>query len=301
MTYASIQTTTMNANDTHTSLRRLLAALMLLTLGLWTTQTAHAQVPQRLAYQSLVSDHNGAFLNTGQYQVTFRLYTDQHAKGQALWSETQTVNVTDGLLSTSIGTERALDLPFDKPYFLTVQLGDQAESPAMPLSTAAYALKAHDVEDETVVRSISGLQDNVEIVAGDGISIQQRDNQLVISAAGAQSLKGYGPQETTSAVAASVKTLGAGPLTEEEDDKAIAALLQTLGPGGANTGLDAAYDISRVITIDAGPMTLLGSGLANGFVMRDVDMVLRDATGDDPEFRFRVDGASTVQVWLLDK
>lgn len=84
MTYATIQTTTMNDNRTHTSLRRLLAALMLLTLGLLATQTAHAQVPQRLAYQSLVSDHNGAFLNTGQYQVTFRLYTDPQATGQAL-------------------------------------------------------------------------------------------------------------------------------------------------------------------------------------------------------------------------
>lgn len=76
MTYATIQTTTMNANHTHPSLRRRLAALMLLSLGLLATQTAHAQVPQRLAYQSLVTDLNGEFLPAGPYQVTFRLYTD---------------------------------------------------------------------------------------------------------------------------------------------------------------------------------------------------------------------------------
>lgn len=300
MTYATIDTKAMNTNDTLKSLRRLLAALMLLlTLGLVTTQTAQAQVPQRLNYQSLVTDQGGDFLNDGAYRVTFRLYTDEDARGQALWTETQTVSVHDGLLSTMIGIEKALDLPFDEPYFLTVQLGDEQESQAVPLSTAAYALKARDVEDGAVVRSISGLKDNVEIVAGDGIAVEQHDNRLVISAQGQAALQGYGPDETTAPIWASTKDAGAPP-TEAADEAAVEAMLSTQGAGGSNTGLDAAYDQGRVITLDEGKVVLKGNGLL-GLEINDADVLFRDATPNAKvNMRFRVDGANTKQIYKFE-
>ena len=298
MTNATIHPEAMNTTYTLKSLRRLLAALMLLlALGLMTVQTASAQVPQRLNYQSLVTDQGGDFLQDGHYNVTFRLYADQDAQGQALWTETQTVNVSEGLLSTHIGAEQPLDLPFDQPYFLTVQLQDQAESQPVALSTAAYALKARDVEDGTVVRSISGLQDDVEIVAGDGIALEQRDNQLVISAAGTPGLRGYGPDEA--AIAASVKAISGAGLSEEEDEAAVEAMLSTQGPGGSNTGLDAAYDAGRVITLDAGRLSIDGASTNIGLDLRDARMLIRDGAGKNPQILFKTFGVSPVEVWRV--
>ena len=299
MTYSIIHTTTMTySSHTRKRLRRLLAALMLLvTLGLFAVQTASAQVPQRLAYQSLVSDQSGDFLHDGPYRITFRLYADEDAGGEALWSETQTVNVEGGLLSTFVGLENTLDLPFDQAYFLTVQLDDQPESQALPLSTAAYALKARDVEDGAVVRSISGIRDEVEIVAGDGIAIDQQDNQLIISTR--QRLQGYGPTETPAAITFNPAKNTGGSLTEEEDFARLAALVATLGPGGSNTGLDAAYDAGRVITLDNGQVLLNGTGTGVGFQVKNAHMLFNNDTGGQAALRFQVEGGGTSQLWQM--
>ena len=268
------------------------ALLAVLTLAGLLPSTL-AQVPARISFQGLVLDHDQT-LPDATYRVTFRLY-DQQNGGQPLWRETQAVTLQDGMLSTLVGAQQDLNLPFDRPYFLSIELEGEPESQRMALSAAPYALLARNVPDSTVVRSISGLKDTVELVAGDGIAIQQRDNQLIISANTQAPLKHYGPPET--ALQASVKTTGARPLTEAEDEAAIEALLKTLGPGGSNTGLDAAYDEARVVTLDNGAIVLLGSGSGNGFVVRDSDLLIRDDSGGDPEFRFRVDDPE--QVWLL--
>ena len=257
--------------------------------------SAQAQVPERISYQGLVLDQNQAALEDGAYRVTFRLYAGDDATGPVLWSETQTVSVEGGLISTMIGAERALDLPFDEPYALTIQLEGQPESGRMALSSSAYAFLARNVPDSTVVRSISGLQDVVELVAGEGISIQQRGNQIIFSAAGG--LKGYGPDDVGADDV--VKSIRAGGLSEEEDEQAIEQLLETLGGGGSNTGLDAAYDAGRVVTLDDGKIVLFGTSVI-GLELRDSDMLIRDGSGDNANLRLRVDGTSTLQVYYVE-
>jgi len=236
----------------------LLSALAL--IGLF--QSARAQVPARISFQGLTLDQHGQTLPDGHYQVTFRLF-DNPDSGDPLWSETQSVNVHDGLLSTLVGLERALTLPFDKPYFLSLEVDGQPESQRIALSAAPYALLARDVPDSTVVRSISGMKDNIELIAGEGISIDQRDNRLIISAHG-DGLKNYGPAETPNAApnatpaAKKLTDKLTGPLTLAQDIQRNDDLLATLGPGGSNVGLDAAYDVGRAITVDG------GSGQAGG-------------------------------------
>ncbi len=257
---------------------------------------ALAQVPARIAYQGVVLNQ-GQSVADGDYRITFRLYTEQQG-GQPLWRETQTVPIQDGLLSTMMGAENALNLPFDKPYFLSIEVEGQPESQRMALATAPYALVARDVPDSTVVRSISGLQDQVEIVAGDGIAIQQRDNQLVISASG---LQGYGPADTP-ITDQDVKHPAKNPtsLSEKEDFERLEELMATLGPGGSNTGLDLAYDGGRIITLDDGQVLLNGPGSGVGFQVKDADMLFRNSTGTNAAFRFQVDGVSTTQTWRAE-
>ena len=256
---------------------------------------AQAQVPAKISYQGLVLDEAQALLADGTYQVTFRLYSEDGG-APALWSETQTVAVEGGLLSTLIGAGEALDLPFDEPYYLTVQLEGQPESQRVPLSTSAYAFLARDVPDGTVVRSISGMQDDVEIVGGEGIAVEQQDNRLVISAEGSRPLPGFGPGERGTITP--IQKLY--PATEEEDEKVLESVMKTLGAGGSNTGLDAAYDNGRIITLDDGRVVYQGLSGSIGLEFNDSDMLFRSTNGDNPKMRFRVDTAVPLQVYRIE-
>lgn len=269
-------------------------------------QDVLAQVPARISFQSLTLDEAGTPLDDGSYRVTFRLYPSESG-GQALWTETQTVAVTEGLLSTLIGAEKALDLPFDKPYYLSVELDGQPETERVPLSSAAYSLVARDVADGAVVRSIGGLKDDVELVAGPGISVRQEGNKLVIAAEGQKAIQGFGIEDTfikqeeaRIKKEAVLQRLGK-PTTEAEELAFLDELAKTFGPGGSNAGLDAAYDASPVITLDAGQVLLAGVTPGVGFQVRDSDMLFRTTNGSASAFRFLVDApGSTPQGWKLE-
>lgn len=269
----------------------LLAAMMLMG-GL---QVALAQVPARISFQSLTVDEAGTPLDDGSYRVVFRLYSSDKG-GEAIWTETQNVAVTEGLLSTLIGAEKALDLPFDEPYYLSVELDGQPETERVPLTSAAYSLVARDVSDGVVVRSISGLKDNIELVGGPGISVKQEDNRLIISAA---DLQGYGPRDA-SVIGIVPKKVRTELITDAEDEASLKQILSTLGPGGSNTGLDLAYDAGRIITLDEGRVLLDNAGATTiGFEVRNTDMLFADDTGESPSFSFLVNGASTPQNWNM--
>ena len=280
-----------------------LLALLLLMEGM---HDVLAQVPARISFQSLTLDEAGTPLDDGSYEVTFRLYTEESG-GQALWSETQTVAVTDGLLSTLIGAKEALDLPFDKPYYLSVELDGEEETERVPLSSAAYSLLARDVADGAVVRSIGGLKDDVELVGGPGIAVRQEGNKLIIAAANQKGIQGFGPDETLHREAealqkkeALLQKLGK-PTTDAEEIALLDELAATFGPGGSNAGLDAAYDASSVITLDAGQVLLAGVTPGVGFQVRDSDMLFRTINGSASAFRFLVDApGSTPQGWKLE-
>ena len=59
-----------------------------------------ALAPQ-VSYQGKLSDENGNPLN-GSYQITFKLYKDLTG-GTAIYTETDTVAVTNGLFETVVG------------------------------------------------------------------------------------------------------------------------------------------------------------------------------------------------------
>src|SRR5690606_6874609 len=74
--------------------------------------------------------------------VTFRLYAADTG-GEALWSETKSVDVTGGLFGTALGDTSAFPaaLLFDRPYYLGVSVGSDPEmTPRLPLRGVPYAL-----------------------------------------------------------------------------------------------------------------------------------------------------------------
>jgi hypothetical protein len=74
------------------------------------------------------------------YSLTFRLYQTA-AGGSALWQETRILQTTRGVLATNLGEATPLDLPFDRQYWLGIQIaGDPELSPRMAISASAYSL-----------------------------------------------------------------------------------------------------------------------------------------------------------------
>lgn len=106
---------------------------------------AYAAVPHLLNYQGRVTDTSGAPL-TGSYNITFRIYDAQTA-GNLLWEETRTGVVVDkGLFGVLLGSVTALNLVFDKPYFLEIKVGTEVMSPRQQITSAGYALRSETAE-----------------------------------------------------------------------------------------------------------------------------------------------------------
>jgi hypothetical protein len=112
-------------------------ALMLVAAG-----GAIAAVPQTMTYQGFVKSAGGVPVNE-PVSLTLRLY-DALQNGTKLWEETlPNVTVNNGVFTVELGKVTALNLPFDAPYFLSIQVNSDPElTPRQPLTSVPYAFRA---------------------------------------------------------------------------------------------------------------------------------------------------------------
>ena len=100
---------------------------------------ADAQVPQKVHYQGYLTTAAGQPV-TATVNMAFRLY---NGAGTELHTETQSVVVGNGLFNAVLGTNPALNLPFDAPYFIGVTVGNDPEmTPRQALLASPYARQA---------------------------------------------------------------------------------------------------------------------------------------------------------------
>jgi hypothetical protein len=136
------------------SISRLVALLLVTAVISLHGVQAEAAVPNKVSFQGKLSQ-SGAPV-TGNVDMTFRLY-DAASGGTPLWSETQTVSVSNGIYSVLLGNSIPLALVFDATYFLGVQVQAEAEmSPRVVLSSAPYALMAGNVADGSITATKIG-------------------------------------------------------------------------------------------------------------------------------------------------
>lgn len=117
--------------------------LFLLALGLMVQLSLVAQeLP--LVVQGVLKSSEGTALLDGIYSMTFKLYLSNDGDAQPIWTETQqNITLKDGVYSVSLGAVTPMALPFDRPYFLGVSLGDSQEFiPRSELTAAPSALFA---------------------------------------------------------------------------------------------------------------------------------------------------------------
>lgn len=170
-------------------MKKIIFSLVMLILG-----SALAQVPQTLSYQGILTNTDGTIVPDNNYYLTFVLY-EAKSDGSALWTESQSVAIENGIFNVILGKVNPIDLSFDQQYWLGITIGTGSElSPRIELTSSAYSLTAQSVVDNSltgasiqndqIVRSINSIKDDVLISAGENIDISKNNNELVIAATG---------------------------------------------------------------------------------------------------------------------
>ncbi len=142
-----------------------------------------AQMNKTMNYQGLLLDESGIEVLDNNYQITFRLYANESG-GSPLWTEDQSLDIESGIINAVLGSLKPLDISFDQELWLGI--GVQAETeltPRIPFTGSPYSFMALDLVDGAAVKKINGATDNIEILAGENVTISQNGNQIIISAA----------------------------------------------------------------------------------------------------------------------
>ena len=107
---------------------------------------AQAGVPQLISYQGILTDDSGEPLS-GNYLLTFSIYADE-VGGSPLWTETKAVDVTEGLLSTNLGTNTQLteSVFSDSARYLGIQVENDPEMPRSRMTSSPYAYRIATVD-----------------------------------------------------------------------------------------------------------------------------------------------------------
>ena len=170
-----------------------LIGILLLVLFLFSNTQAQ-NISETISYQGVMKDGGGSIVPNGDYDFTFKIYNTP-AGGSELWMEQKIISTIDGLFNTLLGSSNPLTLSFQEGYWLGVTVGSGNEMvPRIPFTTVPYSKMSLTVPDSSItsskispgemVRSINGITDQVNIIAGNNISINSNGNILTISASG---------------------------------------------------------------------------------------------------------------------
>jgi hypothetical protein len=107
---------------------------------------ASAAAPATINYQGFLTDQKSGVPVNANVQVVFAIY-DSTSLGAALYTETQTLAVSNGVINAQIGsvTPFPATLAFDKPYWLEVTVGSDTLTPRQALTSSAYSQTASGV------------------------------------------------------------------------------------------------------------------------------------------------------------
>jgi hypothetical protein len=114
-----------------------------------------AGIPKMINYQGMLTDAGGTPLN-GPHNLIFRIYDDTTGAGTLQWTETQNgVQVDHGLFNVVLGKSTTLNLPFDKSYWLEVQVGAEV-MPRIRFTSVGYAYRSSVADSALAVTPGSG-------------------------------------------------------------------------------------------------------------------------------------------------
>ena len=121
---------------------------------------SHAEIPQMIGYQGMVTDATGDPVADGSYSMRFRIYNTSTG-GTPLWdSGSRTVSLYDGIFNVLLGEspQPALDIPFGEDLWLLVTFSGENQLPRQKMASTGYAYMASGLVPGTSVSGeLSGM------------------------------------------------------------------------------------------------------------------------------------------------
>jgi hypothetical protein len=138
-----------------------------------------AAIPHQLSYQGMLTQSDGITpVADGTYSIRFSIWDDA-TLGSELWNETQSVQVSKGLLNVNLGSGTPLGLAFDKYYWLEIKVGaDPKLSPRTKLTSVGYAFMA-----EQAITALSSPTGGGWVDAGATVRLQTSTDKVGIGTA----------------------------------------------------------------------------------------------------------------------
>jgi len=123
-------------------------SLIFVAIILFVALSLNAQVPQLINYQGVLTNASGNPLN-GSFSINFSLYSVPSGFGVLLWSETQTIPVTDGLFNVLLGS--ITPIPYSvfngADKYLAIKVGSDPEmTPRKRLVSVGYSYRAYEAD-----------------------------------------------------------------------------------------------------------------------------------------------------------
>jgi len=269
-----------------------------------------AQVPRVISYQGVLTDTLGTPKPDGPYELIFRLYKAETG-GTAIWSETKSLQLRQGLFSTMLGDLVPFppSIDFSVPYWLSVQVGGDELSPRIRLGAVGYAIRAIRADTASFVVSAGSVQrpispgiSNAEL-ADDAVTSAKILDGTITSADVAPTFKA--PKADTASVALSSTPAGnaGGALSGTYPNPSLAADAVTSSQilDGSITGADVSASFrapkadtadvafvalrSDTATIALAALTSAPTGTAGG-----------DLTGSFPNPQIASDAVTTSKI-----
>ena len=146
-----------------------------------------AQVPQLINYQARLTDvATGLPVDDGEYAITFSFY-ETSTGGSALWTESQSVQSTNGIYSVLLGSINPLDVSLfsGATRYLGITVGSDPEMmPRKQMVSVPYAFSAEAVANEAdpvySASQAANITENDIVHLGNLSGINTGDQMLVL-------------------------------------------------------------------------------------------------------------------------
>lgn len=124
----------------------LLAAIAVVAVATLIAGLVMAAIPQKINYQGRLTDAGTGLALPGSHSAVFKIYDDPTV-GTLLWSETTSVTAdTNGVFAAILGSVNPINIDFDDPAYLEVEIDGEILTPRRELVSSPYAFNAMNAE-----------------------------------------------------------------------------------------------------------------------------------------------------------
>jgi hypothetical protein len=146
-----------------TSRMLLLCAAVVLVVMVGAT---FASIPHKINYQGQLKDTSTGDPLVGSVNLTFRIY-DASLDGAQLWAESQTAEAdANGVVSVVLGSSTPIDIDFDGPVWLQVEVDGETMLPRREVTSVPFAFYAEKADMAENADSLGGQPSDSYSVEG---------------------------------------------------------------------------------------------------------------------------------------